>query len=294
MSYDLYFYKQKGTRLSEIQIADYLTTNLVPVNEDKNQWFFENKDTEVYYSFDQNQPEDDAESIELYESFHDFDNTHFSFNLNFMRPSFFGLEAFDFVERLINDLNLFILNPQGNEEYPHKETKSELFDNWNKTNLWASIDHFEKLHCAYLPAEKSNDAWQYNFQRKIFQSDLGENYFVPKLFFFRKKSNNDVITIASWTQHIPNVFPPADYFLLSREYKKLFRTVKENVLIDKETLLEVFGSFLDDFTFKGCKILHPQNAMKLKDKFNSIKSQLKLEEFAERLPMENMYNAKGD
>lgn len=69
MSYDLYFYKQKGTNLSENQIAKYLTDNLVSVNENANQWFYENLDTEVYYSFDQNEPEYDPESIELYESF---------------------------------------------------------------------------------------------------------------------------------------------------------------------------------------------------------------------------------
>ncbi len=86
MSYDLYFYKQKGTVLSENQIAKYLTDNLVSVTENSNQWIYENEDTEVYYSFDHNEPEDDPESIELYESFADFENTHFSFNLNFMRP----------------------------------------------------------------------------------------------------------------------------------------------------------------------------------------------------------------
>ncbi|HEV8285493.1 MAG TPA: hypothetical protein VGQ09_14360 [Chitinophagaceae bacterium] len=294
MSYDLYFYKQKGTGLSEVQIADYLTDNLVSVNENGNQWFFENQDTEVYYSFDQNQQEDDLESIELYESFPDFDNTHFSFNLNFMRPSFFGLEAFQFVEQFTNDLNLFVFNPQSASDNPYKPTKNELFENWNNTNLWASIDHFEKLHSAYLPIDKSDEAWEYNFQRKIFQTDLGDGYFVPKVFFFKTKSDNNVVTISTWTQHIPNVFPPADYFLLSREYKKLFRIVKDNVLIDRLSLLKEFGSYLDDFNFKDCKIIHPQNAMKVKDKFNSIKSELKLEEFAERLPIENMYNAKPD
>jgi hypothetical protein len=69
MSYDLFFYKRKENNLSENEIANYLTSNLVPASESGNQWFFENEDTEVYFSIDQNEPEDDPEAIELYESF---------------------------------------------------------------------------------------------------------------------------------------------------------------------------------------------------------------------------------
>ena len=292
MSFDLYFYKQKGTDLSEIQIANYLTDNLVGVSENGNQWFYENEDTDVYYSFDQNEPEDDPESIELYENFADFDNTHFSFNLNFMRPSFFGLEAFQFIEQFIKDVNLFVLNPQSAFDNPYKPTRTELFETWNKTNLWASADHYKEMESCYLPMEKSNEVWEYNFNRNHLQKELGGNYFVPKMFFFRTKKSNDVVTVTSWTEHIPNLIPPADYFLLTRQYKTLFRTIKENILISKDTLLNNFGSFFDNYEFKDCKIIHPNNAIKVKDKFNSIKSEFTLTDFAERLAMENLYNAK--
>lgn len=294
MSYDLYFYKQKGTTLSENQIAKYLTDNLVSVNENANQWFYENEDTEVYYSFDQNEPEDDPESIELYESFTDFDNTHFSFNLNFMRPSFFGLEAFQFIEKLLTDLNLFLLNPQSDFENPYKPTKNELFDNWNKTNLWASIDHFKEMESCYFQADKSNEIWDYNFNRSRLQKELGEQYFVPKIFFFKTKKSNEVVTVTTWTEHIPMVIPPAGYFLLTRQYKKLFRTIKDNILVSRQTIIDNFSSYFDDFEFQNCKIIHPNNAASVKDKFNSIKSELTLADFAERLPMENLYNAKPD
>jgi hypothetical protein len=294
MSYDLYFYKRKETNLSEIQIAKYLTDNLVSVNENANQWFYENEDTEVYYSFDQNEPEDDPESVELYESFADFDNTHFSFNLNFMRPSFFGLEAFQFVEQFCKDLNLFILNPQGDSEQPYTPTQKEQFDNWNKTNLWSSKDHFKEMESGYLQTDKSNEIWNYNFNRISLQNKLGEQYFVPKIFFFKTKKSNEVVTVTSWTEHIPMVIPPADYFLLTRQYKKLFRTIKDNILVSRQTILNNFVSYFDDFEFKDCKIIHPNNAASVKDKFNSIKSEHTLTDFAERLPMENLYNAKPE
>ena len=97
MSYDLFFCKPKGKSLSEEQIGNYLSQNLVAKGEDGNQWFYTNEDTGVYYLFDHDEPDNDPESMELYESFEDFDNTHFSFNLNFMRPSFFGLHISPFV-----------------------------------------------------------------------------------------------------------------------------------------------------------------------------------------------------
>lgn len=294
MSYDLYFYKPKGTNLSEKQVANYLTENLVPENENGDQWFYKNEDTEVYYSFDQNEPEDDPESIELYEHFKDFDNTHFSFNLNFMRPGFFGLEAFQFIEQFTKDLNLSVLNPQSASEYPYKPTKEELFDNWNKTNLQASSDHFDKLQSCYISAVKSNEIWDYNFNRRRLQNELGNQYFVPKIFFFKTKQTNEVITVTSWTEHIPSVIPPADYFLLTRQYKKLFRTVKDNVLVSRENLLKSFSPYFDDFKFKDCKIIHASNSIKIKNEFNSIKSEQTLSDFAERLPMENLYNSKPD
>lgn len=294
MSYDLYFYKPKGTNLSEQQIADYLTENLTPENENGKQWFYENHDTEVYYSLDQNEPEDDPESIELYESFNDFDNTHFSFNLNFMRPCFFGLEAFQFVEKFLTDLNLSVFNPQSASENPYKPTKDELFENWNKTNMWSSADHFDKTQSCYIPADKSNKIWNYNYNRSRLQNELGDQYFVPKIFFFKTRQTNEVIAVTSWTEHIPCVIPPADYFLLTRQYKKLFRTVKDNILVTKQTIENNFGSDFADFQFPECKIIHPSNAAKIKDKFNSLKAEQTLADFAERLPMENLYNAKPD
>jgi len=294
MSYDLYFYKPKGTNLSEEQIANYLTENLTPENESGKQWFFENQDTEVYYSFDQNEPEDDPESIELYESFKDFENTHFSFNLNFMRPCFFGLEAFQFVEKFMTDLNLAVLNPQSASENPYRPTKDELFENWNKTNMWSSSDHFDKTQSCYIPADKSNRIWDYNNNRSRLQNELGDQYFVPKIFYFKTKQTNEVITITSWTEHIPCVIPSADYFLLTRQYKKLFRTVKDNILVSRQTIQHNFSSDFDDFEFPDCKIIHPNNAAKIKDKFNSLKAELTLADFAERLSMENLYNARPD
>jgi len=192
---------------------------------------------------------------------------------------------------MISDLDIYISNPQSNKEIPYKPKKEDLFENWNSTNLNSSSQHFAEQN-SYLETEKSNEIWKYNFHRNQIQDKLGGNYFVPKMFFFKTKSENKVITVSSWTEHIPNVFPPADYFLLTKVQKKLFRTVQENVLLSRENLLNRFGEYLNDYEYSNCKIIHPENAQIIKHLFNSTKSELKLENFAERVQIENLFNEK--
>ena len=291
MSFDLYFYKKKNTSLTEQDIEKYLSENLVPVNESGNQWFFENEETETYFSIEKNDEEDDPETIELFENFKDFDNTHFSLNLNFMRPSFFGLETFNFIEKFIIDLELYVLNPQEDFEIPYIPKKEDLFSNWNETNLNASAENFDEQSNFY-PLDLSNEIWNFNFNRQQLQDEIGDEYFVSRIFFAKTFRNNQIVTLSTWSQHIPNILPKADYYLLTREYKKLFKTVKDSVLISWQTLIDNFGDYLENYTTKDCKIIHPKNASKVKDIFNGLKSDIKFGEYMERVGMENLYNAK--
>jgi hypothetical protein len=293
MSYDLYFYKRKGRQISENEIGDYLTKNVTPVDENGNQWVFENEDTEVYFILDHNEPEDDPETNEMFENFSDFDNTHFTFNLNFLRPNFFGLEAFQFVEKFMTDLDLFVIDTQSvDQDNPRKIPASEMLATWSKTNLAFSADKFDEFGFKYIPIEQSDDTWFYNFHKQSIQVRLGDGYYVPKVFLMKSKVGNKAITLTTWTEHIPTVIPPADYFLLNKQYKKFFRTVTETGLISYETLMKNFGNYFEDFNFKGCKIIHPHNAAKVKDIFNGIKFEYKAGDFCERMEMEKLVNAK--
>ena len=294
MSYNLYFYKRKTSDLTESQIAEYLTNNLISTSESDTQWFVEDEDTETYFSFDQNEPEADEESIELFENFADFDNTHFTFNLNYLRPNFFGQFAFEFVDKLIKHFDLLVLNPQStiDPDNPLKPQDNELYENWSEINSRHSVNFFKEYELEFYPLEKSNDFYNYNHKKLALQEKLGDNYYVPKLYLFKRKFDGQIFTLCTWTEHIPNVFPPADYFLLTKKYKKLFRTVEEVGLICADTFKERFGNFLDIFEFKNCKIIHHDKAEKVKDIFNSTKIEFSLTDFAERVQMEKLVNAK--
>jgi hypothetical protein len=223
MSYDLYFYKKKQATLTEAQIKQYLTVNLDSTSENKKQWFAENEDTETYFFIEQNEPETDEEAIEVFESFEDFENTRFSFNLNFIRPDFFGQNAFKFVDKIIKGLDLFVLNPQSSTDAdnPFKPNPEELYNNWSSLNARHCVDLFKECALVYYPLDKSNEFYEYNAAKEKLQNQLGGNYYVPKLYLFKRKADDKIITISTWTEHITNVFPPADIEGFLRQWKKL-------------------------------------------------------------------------
>ena len=131
MSYDLYFYKKKNDNLTEESFAEYLTNNLeFNTSENPTQWFYENPETEVYFWIHWNETKIEKEDINSYESFDDFTNLNFTFGINFLRPDFFGLEIFPIIEQIIEENDLYVLNPQDeiDSEHPKKFNKGYLKD----------------------------------------------------------------------------------------------------------------------------------------------------------------------
>ncbi|WP_207420719.1 hypothetical protein [Desertivirga brevis] len=293
MSYDLYFYKKRGASLTESDISEYLNENLVSTSESYKQWFVEDEDTEVYFSFDLNEPNTETEDVAFFDSFQDFSNTNFTFNLNYFRPDFFGKLSFEFVERFVKELDLFVLNPQSTEddEHPVKPRENELYENWSAINARNSLDYFEEYDLEYYPLEKSNDFYDYNYNRVRLQEQLGEAYYVPKLYILKTKSDGKIVTVSFWSEHLPVVFPPAEYFLITKKYRRLFRKVEESGLISAATFYQRFGSFISDFNFKGCKIIHPDQAERAMDVFNSTKIEIPTDA-VERVQIDRLVNIK--
>lgn len=210
-----------------------------------------------------------------------------------MRPSFFGLEAFLFVEKFIRDLDLLVLNPQSNRDGPYKPDREELFNEWDQINLAASADRFGSTH-TYVPRDISNKLWAYNYQVPNLQAQLGGDYFVPRVFVFKTRKKNRSFFLTTWAEHIPCVLPPADYFLLVREYEKRGKAVRDKILISRKTLLHHFGSLFEEFSlFKGCRIIHPANAERAGEKFNALKPDEDFEKFTEHVSMDSVLNAMG-
>jgi hypothetical protein len=179
-----------------------------------------------------NEPEIDPEAIEL-ETISDYDYTRFSFNLNFLRPDFFGQEAFLFVEQLISDLNIYVVNPQSttDEESATRPEEGELYRNWSEINARHSAHFYEELELNYYPLPASNAVWKHNFNKRQVQDELGEEYFVPKVMVLQTVADKRIVTLSVWPEGLPMLVPQVDYYLLVKKYKKLFKEVEESGLI---------------------------------------------------------------
>lgn len=296
MSFDLFFYQPIADNKSQSDIAQYLSENLTTKHEEFDQWFFENERTGVYYLFEFDEPkllpEDDPEDT-VHPKFYGCSYSGFSFNLNFGRPDFFGREAFIFVEKFINDLGLSVFDPQSSSETDTltRPTGPEMCESWIDSNRRATgvIREQDPNAFVYFPPGITDAAWNYNFNADRLQAELGDEYYVPTILFLREKKSGNPVTAVTWNQHIPNVFPPVDFVFLIREYRKLFRAVKETGVISNQTFLTTFREFLKPFHFKDCRIIYPATAALIGKQFNSINFEHLLKDF-EGLPVAQLTN----
>lgn len=290
MSYDLYFYKKKNNSVSKQDIESYLKKHSKIISDNPNQWFYQNDATGVYFSFDFNNSEGEEEE-EFFEDVSDeFEDTGFSFNINFIRPQFFGKEAFPFVYDFTDFFDLYVLNPQG-EAVPMKYKKGELQKDWENTNLKFSKSYFEETQLNFLDEEISNYSWQYCLIKDDLQEELGEEYFVPTIFYLKPHNSRDIKTLCVWTEGIPFVLPKTDYVAILKNYTKfLFIEKKEEGVVSYKTIIKNFGQSFEDKDLY--KILHPDSANEILKDFNSLKLETTIEKLGEGVSVEKFVNTK--
>lgn len=291
MSYDLFFYKRKQADLTTEKISAYLTSNLKSTSGSNTQWFVDDEETETYFSIDYNAP--DGESEEPLENIADFDNTYFTFNLNYLRPDFFGQEAFSFIDKFIEDLDLLVYNPQdfGSPDLPTRPEKKSLYKNWSELNARNSAHFFNEYNLVYLPRDKSDYIYGYRKNRQRLQDELGDSYYVSKLYTFITKTDNRVFTLALLPEETAVVIPKADFYSVTKKYKKLFKTVEEMGLMSYEKVMQSFGQLFQPFDYPDCKILNPEAVNEAQKKYNQTPfDHNKLQDFAVRADIQKLVN----
>ncbi|MEZ5039966.1 MAG: hypothetical protein R2828_08740 [Saprospiraceae bacterium] len=289
MSYDLYFYKQKDCKTTDSDIRNYLGERFQKT-DNSDQYWYENKETGVYFSFEYDKPDPDDEPLE---GFEDYDSTDWMFNINFLRPQFFGLEAFPFVERFINDLDLIVFNPQvGGEEMPIKYTHKDLFENWSNINARNSSEYFKEYELFYLDLDKSNKSWDFNLNRLELQDKLGEMTFVPGIFYFKEHKTGLISTLCVWPEHISTIIPVVDYFIIQKKIKKLFGKKESSGLVSYETIRNTFGDFITNEN--GYELISPANSLKIEKLFNGLEYYCDFKDFGEGMTVDKIVNYKPD
>src|SRR4030067_107344 len=140
MSFDLYFCENAGTAPSASELLNYFKSvpnvRIEAEREAGFQAWYENEDTGVYFSYDHDTEEYYVELKDLIPPGFTFANL--TFNINYIRPSFFGMEAMLVVESVSKKFGLLVIDPQdyyfGNDKKPKDAKAEELSASWDRHN----------------------------------------------------------------------------------------------------------------------------------------------------------------
>lgn len=235
MSYDL-FMKPRSGEITESDFESYFNQN--PLYEvDMPQAWYNNEDTGVYFVFEY--------QVETNEDANEDSDYPVALNINYFRPSFFGLEAEPEVTRFIKHFDMIVSDPQlegmGKGEYD----RDKFLSGWNHGNEfgYASILRDPENHdnLLILPTEKLMQAWRWNYAKKEFQTELGESKFVPRIMFILL--DGKPVSISVWADGIPIAVPPVDLFLVPRQElapRRLFRQKEDQALLSYGEALPIF------------------------------------------------------
>jgi hypothetical protein len=232
MSYDLYFRsRNKDSRFAREDFVRHFTGRPRYQVKDDQAWYG-NEDSGVYFGFDYLENDDDEADASL---------LPVAFNLNFFRPHPFALEAEPEVAAFVRAFDLTVSDPQlsgmGDGEY----SKEGFLSGWNHGNAFgyqaiASRDPKQKL--STMPAARIEAAWRWNFDREARQAAMGDNAFVPLLFFL--DVNGEIQTGVAWGDGIPILLPVVDLVLVARQRlapKGWFRS-KQDIVVFPWTEIE--------------------------------------------------------
>jgi len=248
MSYDLYF---TSPSISADEFNNYFSQN--PLYELNNgQAFYQNEATGVYFFFNHESGNED-----------DFEfNVEVSFNINFYRPHFFGLEAANEVERFISYFNCEIEDPQNEGMGNNLFTKEGFLKGWNAGNLFAvkAFRKQSKLPINLMSSEILEKIWQWNYSITEKNRIYGEGLFIPKIIFM--EVDGVFGSCAVWPDAIPTFVPNVDYLYVPRREnapkKLLQKRTEDNCIISNTDFPKFFSDYVvEDTGIKAFKLPNP-------------------------------------
>jgi hypothetical protein len=206
MSHDLYFTRPG---ITQEQFTGYFGQRR-HCQVTSRQCVYHNEDTGVYFLIDyEPQNDTDSETPESTESL----------SLNYCRPHFFGLEAAEEIAAFVEHFGLSIRDPQvdGVEDGPFsKEAFLKAWNHGNELGYAAFLDGEKPLEQVWtLPGARLEAAWRWNFARSRVQEALGEDRFVPRIFFMNVGGR--AASIAVWPDAISELVPEVDYLFIQRD-----------------------------------------------------------------------------
>lgn len=198
MSYDLYI---KPAASDDPEFLDMLF-QLRGYKVDEHQAYYENPDTGIYFYFDYRDLQEESS---------------FAFNLNYVRPSIFALEAAAELDAIITALKAEIEDPQSDGMGEGPFSRQGFLRGWNAGNRFAYqviLQRSPDEELLLYPAADMLDNWQWNYQRGNQQEQAGDAQFVPPLMLIDHQGEVKSATV--WPDACLIRLPKSDFVLFMR------------------------------------------------------------------------------
>lgn len=211
MSYDLYFFRRDGSMIPKSGFDAYFSGRQ-HYGQNGDPGFYGNDDTGVYFSFayaDDRDEEDDP----------DWRPAAATFNINYVRPHIFALEAEPELAAFARHFDLTVDDPQisgmGKGEY----SGEGFLTGWNAGNDFAHRAFAGQAGASFapyvLPAERIEACWRWNHERHRLQQRFGEAVFVPRIMFLAHAGKP--LSVCVWPDGIPIALPLVDAIIVDRD-----------------------------------------------------------------------------
>ncbi len=264
MSYDLYF-KPRNESFTEESFLLYFRDRPNYKCEGSQAWY-SNEDTGVYFVFE-------LHTEQQLENCDDEVSEYFpvALNVNFLRPSYFILEAEPEVTAFVRYFDLLVSDPQmegmGDGEY----NTEKLLSGWNCGNEFGCTAVLKSKNnrsgVFHLPTEQLHQAWRWNLSRNQVQARVGESKFVPRIMFMNL--GGSTITAAVWPDGIPVVVTRVDYLCIPRKElapRKFFRKKEDITFVAWDVALPILskhGTQNEDGSISLNYLAPPSDVVKL-------------------------------
>lgn len=237
MSYDLYLKPRQGLLSRERFLAHFESDPLFTVEGDE--VVYQNEATGTYFLFSWRalEPQPDGSGADADDEA--APDCPIWFNLNFFRPSTFGLEAAPHLTRLVRELDLVVIDPQSDGMGEGDYSVDGFLSGWNAGNTWAIgrilEEHRDDEQFGLLPQAALHRAWAWNLAKGRREAALavrGIDRFIPTQMYARV--GDRVGTLIVWPDGIPFECSPTDFILVIRDElarRQFLRRTPDQVLI---------------------------------------------------------------
>jgi hypothetical protein len=141
-----------------------------------------------------------------------------SFELNYVRPSYFGLEAERELTALVSEFQPRIEDAQMQGMGRGPYSPEGFLRGWNFGNEFAvrhALESGPAADFASMPAEKLLAFWNWNYRLQTWKSKAGSRQFVPRITPDLVEGAPSLTVV--WPMGMPILLPAVDYVYVGRE-----------------------------------------------------------------------------